>query len=622
MLAPNTILQNRYRIIRQLGRGGIGTVYEALDSRVNAIVALKETQLAKDDRARREFEREAGLLANLQHQSLPKVMDYFIEGEGEYLVMEFIPGYDLLEMLTRRGAPFHVQTVLRWADAILSVLEYLHRRDPPILHRDIKPANLKLTNQEELYLIDFGLAKGAAGQMSTMLTSRSAQGYTPLYSPLEQILGRGTEPRSDLYALGATLYHLLTNTVPVDAPTRYSQLEEGNRDPLLPIQALNPQVSQAVAAIIHQAMAIRRRDRPESATRMRAALRRVEEDSERRVEEEQRQRAAAPTNQWLAAEQPAQKILPAPYPIAQRINPSPHRRRAFLFIVAAAILAVTAIVMTLALRPEITESGNVAPNSSTNERVSSLPTTTATPQVELPQNFMENVNGVPLEMVLVPNGNFLMGSPETEGPNDERPQHRVTVAAFDIGKYEVTQAQYKALMGVNPSEYQGDNLPVENVSWNDAKEFCARLSRLTGRQYRLLSEAEWEYACRAGTKTIFAFGNSLSSKQANFDGHVPYNAPVGVYRSQTAPVGSYPPNAFGIYDMHGNVWEWCEDTYHTNYNGAPTDGAAWVEKSGEKVVRGGSWLSNGSALRSAVRDKMDVGGRFSAVGFRVATSIR
>src|SRR3954464_10437050 len=136
MLSPNTILQNRYRVIRQLGRGGMGTVYEALDQRVQAIVAVKETQLAGDDRARREFKREAGLLANLQHQALPKVMDYFLEGEGEYLVMEFIPGYDLLEMLTRRGGPFQVQTVLRWSDTILGVLEYLHKREPPILHRD------------------------------------------------------------------------------------------------------------------------------------------------------------------------------------------------------------------------------------------------------------------------------------------------------------------------------------------------------------------------------------------------------------------------------------------------------------------------------------------------------
>src|SRR5207248_2177554 len=281
MLSPNTILQNRYRIIRQLGRGGIGTVYEALDQRVNAVVALKETSVMNDDRSRREFEREAGLLANLQHQALPKVMDYFIESDGEYLVMECVPGYDLLELLTRRGGPFHVDLVMRWADAVLNVLEYLHNRQPPILHRDIKPANLKLANENDLYLLDFGLAKGAAGQMPTILTSRSVQGYTPVYSPLEQILGQGTEPRSDIYSLGATLYHLLTNVPPVDAPTRYNQLEDGRPDPLQPVNQLNPQVPQAIAAVVHQAMAIRRRDRPESAAAMRQSLSRAIDEAKR-----------------------------------------------------------------------------------------------------------------------------------------------------------------------------------------------------------------------------------------------------------------------------------------------------------------------------------------------------
>jgi formylglycine-generating enzyme required for sulfatase activity/predicted Ser/Thr protein kinase len=638
MPSPDTILQNRYRIVRQLGRGGVGVVYEALDMRVNAVVALKETQLAKDDKARREFNREAGLLANLQHSSLPKVMDYFIEGEGEYLVMEFIPGYDLLEMLTRRGAPFHVQTVLRWADTILSVLEFLHRREPPILHRDIKPANLKLTKEEELYLIDFGLAKGSAGQMPTMMTSRSMQGYTPVYSPLEQILGQGTEPRSDLYALGATLYHLLTNTVPADSPTRYAQLEEGKPDPLLSIQTLNPQVPSAVAAIVHQAMALRRRDRPESASAMRAALRRVEEENQRRLAEEQRKREAAPTEHWHVPAQARAGEQAAPYPLAvqqnplaiQQINPARPRRAAYLIIGAAAILAIASIILALALRQRTPADDSVATDANSN--ASPLPTATARSDkkragpTSLPgtiwgQNLTENLNGVPLEMVLVPSGTFVMGSPEGEGPDDERPQHQVSVQEFYLGKYEVTQAQYRAVMGLAPSEFQGDNLPVETVSWEDALKFCDKLSRLTGRAYRLPSEAEWEYACRAGTTTAFAYGNTLSSTQANFDGRSPYGgAPVGVYREETTPVGSFQPNAFGLYDMHGNVWEWCLDMYHKNYVGAPTDGAAWLEGSGPRVLRGSSWLGVGSSLRSATRDKLPSDNRFAAIGFRVALS--
>ena len=641
MLSPNTILQNRYRIIRQLGRGGIGTVYEALDQRVNAVVALKETSVMNDDRSRREFEREAGLLANLQHQALPKVMDYFIESDGEYLVMECVPGYDLLELLTRRGGPFHVDLVMRWADAVLNVLEYLHNRQPPILHRDIKPANLKLANENDLYLLDFGLAKGAAGQMPTILTSRSVQGYTPVYSPLEQILGQGTEPRSDIYSLGATLYHLLTNVPPVDAPTRYNQLEDGRPDPLQPVNQLNPQVPQAIAAVVHQAMAIRRRDRPESAAAMRQSLsraideakraadyqrpednfdvaRQVQLESERRREVEQQRLAEAVTRQPAELEQ--RNRAAAPYPFQQQqIYPMPARRIAPLMLTIAAILVAAAIILAIALTRGTSTEDKATAN--TNQTVSQQPA--SSPDTTRAQTFMDNLNGVPIEMVLVPGGTFLMGSPESEGPDDERPQHQVTVPAFYMSKYEVTQAQYRAVMGTNPSEFKGDDLPVEKVSWNNAKEFCDRVSRITRREYRLPSEAEWEYAARAGTTTIFAFGNSISSAQANFDGSNPFgDAPAGVNRQKTTPVGSFQPNAFGLYDMHGNVWEWCEDWYHNNYTDAPTNGSEWNVSAVYKVVRGGSWLSNGIGLRSAVRDKLAPDFRLAFVGFRVVALAR
>src|SRR5262245_51840049 len=253
MLPPNTILQNRYRVVRELGHGGMGTVYEAVDQRVNCIVALKETRAGNDSEGRRAFEREASLLANLRHSNLPKVMDYFTEGEGDFLVMEFIPGYDLAKLLESREGPFPQSQVLRWGHELLRVLEYLHKQEPPILHRDIKPSNLKLTKQGEIFLLDFGLAKGSLGQMPTFATSRSVRGYTPLYAPLEQIHGQGTDPRSDIYSVGATLYHLFTGEPPMDAPSRFHSLEDDQPDPLPPITSLNPLASANVAEVIERA---------------------------------------------------------------------------------------------------------------------------------------------------------------------------------------------------------------------------------------------------------------------------------------------------------------------------------------------------------------------------------
>ena len=272
MLPANTVLQKRYRIVRQLGRGGMGAVYEAVDQRLSSIVAIKETLMTSAD-ARRAFEREASLLANLRHRSLPSVTDHFVEGEGQFLVMQFIPGEDLAQLLELRQRAFPPADVVRWAEEILGALDYLHSHNPPILHRDIKPANLKLTHEGELFLIDFGLSKGAAGQMQTLQTSRSVKGYTAAYAPLEQIHGGGTHPGSDLYSVGATLYHLLTNVPPVDAPTRFNALDDLQADPMLPADRINSQVPPALAQVLTQAMAMNRRNRPDSASAMRRMLR-------------------------------------------------------------------------------------------------------------------------------------------------------------------------------------------------------------------------------------------------------------------------------------------------------------------------------------------------------------
>ncbi|MEO0988950.1 MAG: formylglycine-generating enzyme family protein [Cyanobacteria bacterium J06639_14] len=215
----------------------------------------------------------------------------------------------------------------------------------------------------------------------------------------------------------------------------------------------------------------------------------------------------------------------------------------------------------------------------------------------------------PLDMVAIPGGEFTMGSRKSEKDrnNNEGPRHRVIVPSFFLGKYAVTQAQFQAVIGQNPSQFSenGANRPVETVSWEEAEAFCKTLSERTGRTYRLPSEAEWEYACRAGTETPFSFGPTITTDLANYNGSFTYSDELeGSYRAQTIEVGQFPPNGFGLYDLHGNVWEWCQDVWHPNYDGAPTNGTAWMqgEDQDRRVLRGGSWNNFPRNCRSANRD--------------------
>src|SRR6202163_791456 len=277
MLSPNTILRERYRIIHQLGHGGMGAVYQAMDENLSCVVAVKET-FAVTDEQRRAFRREAELLANLSHPTLPRVTDHFTHGEGQFLVMQFIAGHDLAELLELREQPFAVAKVIELADQLLDALEELHSSNPPIVHRDIKPANLKVTPKGKILLLDFGLAKGTAGQMSTAeLDSRgkSIYGYTPNYAPLEQMRGGGTDPRSDLYSLAATMWTLLTGQIPPDAVSRVAEKEDGNPDPLRPAHEINPQVPVLVSNLLERAMSLNRNQRQASATEFRNDLQNV-----------------------------------------------------------------------------------------------------------------------------------------------------------------------------------------------------------------------------------------------------------------------------------------------------------------------------------------------------------
>ncbi len=274
ILPRDTILEGRYRIVRRVGRGGMGAVYEARDLRLGHTVALKQS-LTNDARILKQFEKEARLLAQLNHSVLPKVSDFFTENQRAFLVMQFIEGDDLAALLAQNPGPLPPQTVVAWADQLLDAIIYLHTHDRQIIHRDIKPHNLKVTSSGKIALLDFGLAKSQVTAGHSETYGESLHGYSPRYAPLEQIHDTGTTPQSDIYALGATLYHLLTGAKPVDAITQVTALMTSQPNPLRPAHELNPAVGVELSAVLSRAMAHEASKRFRTASDFRDALRRL-----------------------------------------------------------------------------------------------------------------------------------------------------------------------------------------------------------------------------------------------------------------------------------------------------------------------------------------------------------
>lgn len=276
-LAQNTLIQNRYLVVHLIGKGGMGEVYLAVDQRLGSAVALKRTFFAGDEMLGNAFEREAKTLARMRHPVLPKVSDHFGEDDDQYLVMEHISGDDLAKRLEVAQKPFPVSWVLFWADQLLDALSYLHTHEPPIIHRDIKPQNLKLTDENHIILLDFGLSKTSTGQtnLSDKGSTGSVVGYTPHYASMEQIRGIGTSAKSDLYSLSATLYQLVTNTVPADALSRADALLNGMPDPIRPPSELNPEIPPSISEIILKGMEVSQEKRFQNAREMQKALRKA-----------------------------------------------------------------------------------------------------------------------------------------------------------------------------------------------------------------------------------------------------------------------------------------------------------------------------------------------------------
>ena len=568
------LLQQRYRVQCQLGRGGFGVTYEINEVRTNQAKVLK-VLINNDPKAVELFKQEADVLSQLHHSGIPNVeLDAYFEyypynsqNPIHCLVMEKVVGEDLEKYMQKRGLrPINQTTAIEWLKDLIIILEQVHNKD--FFHRDIKPSNIMLRSESaELVLIDFGTVRKVTSTVFKQqggVTGIISAGYTPS----EQI-NNNAVPQSDFFALGRTFVYLLTGKEPLD-PIMYDSYNE-----TLNWRNHAPQISSMLADLLDDMMQRLYKNRPQNTQ---VILQRI-----------------------AAIEKALQSPKPQP-PKPQPPKPQPP-------IPSNNLKTFSFEVVTTDAR------GNI-----TNRRKESA------------KYFTEDLgNSVTLEMVEIPGGTFIMGSPESEAKrlSNEGPQHQVTVPSFYMGKYELTQVQYQAIMrrnpfnfmGRNPSYFKGDNRPVERVSWNNAVEFCEKLSQKTGKKYRLPSEAEWEYACRAGTTTPFYFGESITPDLVNYNGNYTYaSAQKGKDRQQTTDVGTFPPNSFGLYDMHGNLWEWCQDRYQQNYINAPTDGSALTSPIGYKLLRGGSWDNDPDYCRSASRDYNNLGSDYDNLGFRVVCS--
>ncbi|MGH7998194.1 MAG: SUMF1/EgtB/PvdO family nonheme iron enzyme [Brasilonema sp.] len=587
-------LRNRYHVLRLLGEGGFSRTYAAQDvDRLDAPCVIKQffpqvQGTSERTKAAELFKEEAKRLYELgeNHWQIPRLLAYFEQGSSLYLVQEFIQGQTLLQELQQQA--FSEEKIRELLADLLPVLQFIHELN--VIHRDIKPENIiRRQSDNKLVLIDFG---GAKQVTQTSLSRQATVLYTIGYAPSEQMAGFACQA-SDLYALGVTCARLLTQCLPIQNPYG-GQIQDTLYDPMSGkwlwreyLQKKGVTIDNDLGEILDKLLKHLAKDRYQSATEVLVDLN---------------------TKKYFAQTIEATS-QPQSQPQQQKVTTPSSERQAFSE--SDSLQTFTFDVVTVdAQGHEISRECRSA------------------------KFYAENLgNEVTLEMVGISGGTFMMGSKDNNGDADEHPQHEVNIKPFFMGKCPVTQAQWKAVAALPkvkqslnpyPSKFKGANRPVENISWHEALEFCARLFVKTGRQYRLPSEAEWEYACRAGTTTSFHFGEIITIELANCSESETHTwEQKAKYRKETTPVGSFQvANAFGLYDMHGLVWEWCADPWHKNYDGAPTDGSVW-EVGGDdyrRVLRGGSWSFSSALCRSASRSWNEPDGGLRICGFRVVTS--
>ncbi len=579
---PNE-LNHLYNEAEFIGSGGFARVFKAR-SKDGRVVAVK-IPINLDEEIGKSFLREITSWQRLNHSNIVSLFDANIL-PIPYLEQEYMEGGNLDSL----KKPFGVAQACEIVFDIAEGLKYAHGQG--IVHRDLKPQNILLTRDEVPKITDWGLSR-------VMAESRSLtpHGYTPAYAAPEQIspkkFGKPDE-RTDIYQLGVIFYNLLTN----DLPFKGEDLLEiayaiVNEMPAAPSE-LNPEAKE-VEHIVLRCLKKNKEERYQSAEQLQNELAKFI-----RPKQKQEDTQKKPPQKTESKEKPKEEQERIPWErekskVPKKAEKTFHKKLIKILLLLAVLLALMFGVGRIIEQPRDNDTGN---------DTTSIPALTPAPASALAMQF-----------VLLPAGEFDMGSPQNEAgrDDDEGPIHRVKIPnAFYMSKYEITQKQWREVMGTDPSYFKGDNLPVEQVSWNEVQEFISRLNEKEGTdKYRLPSEAEWEYAARAGTATRFYFGDDVSKlgDYEWYDGNT------------THEVGQKRPNPWGLYDMHGNVWEWMQDKYHVSYYGAPPDGSAWEGNGSHRVIRGGSFDYYAGHLRAANRNDRDPGFRHKNTGFRLVKNL-
>ncbi len=620
-LTNNTLLQGgKYKIVGHISSGGFGNTYEGVHTMMDTRVAIKEffpkmfcnrdentshitvaTQSNKElvDKLRKKFIEEAKAIFKMNHPNIVKVHDIFEENDTAYYVMDYIDGKSLGDIVKQRG-PLPEAEAVGYIRQVADALKYVHSLNR--LHLDIKPGNVMVDATGHAMLIDFGASKHydmESGENTSTLMGVNTKGY----APVEQSTQSFTKfsPATDIYALGATLYKLLTGITPPDA-----NLLMAKEETLAPLPSC---ISKSTHNAVLKAMTLIRADRPqtidvflglldskitnsfddevtmcEETEKARQAEEKCRLTEEQKLKEDEARRVAKEETRRKAEEEQKRKAE------AQKRNTAKKSssKNAWLWIVIG-VIAVVGIIIGVNSNGNSSDSGN---SKQSGGAIQSGDNT-------LSQQIFSKTytaNGVSFDMMMVKAGTFTMGATsEMKDPEpDEKPTHQVTLTNdYYIGKTEVTQALWMAVMGNNPSYFIGDNLPVESVSWNDCQKFISKLNSLTGQNFRLPTEAEWEFAARGGNNS-----HHYQYSGSNELGDVAWY--VGNSGDTTHVVATKQPNELGIYDMSGNVWEWCSDWFG-NYSSSSLTNPTGPNSGSYRVLRGGGWSSLARNCRSSYR---------------------